>query len=327
VGNELAFRRPDEPIVLSIDSLLVRFLRKCRTETTRSAYARDITDFTRFVQQRTADDAVAILTSGTRFAANRLIEDYVSHLGRRKLASATIARRLATLSSLITRARKWGYIDWEIDVDRPDVEQYKDVTGPGREGMAAIKETASHLAEIPARGDDPEAARRHKRNWALIALMSHLALRRGECVSLDLADVELGRSRVWVLGKGRQTKKPLTLPIETRAILADWIAARGKEPGPLFIRLDPGARGVQRLTGEAVYRAVIDISNRAGLETPAKPHGIRHASITRADELTNGNMTETQDFARHLDRNMTKKYIDANKDNFGKVARLLAADK
>lgn len=45
---------------------------------------------------------------------------------------------------------------------------------------------------------------------------------------MDVAD-----RRVWVLGKDRREKVPLTLPDQT---MADTVS--GAEPGPLFMNLD-----------------------------------------------------------------------------------------
>jgi integrase len=63
------------------------------------------------------------------------------------------------------------------------------------------------------------------------------------------------------------------------------------------------------------------------MDDPTSPHAIRHAAITRTDKLNNGNLTETQALGRHRDPRTTQKYIDANRDSFGKAARRLAADK
>jgi integrase/recombinase XerC len=64
----------------------------------------------------------------------------------------------------------------------------------------------------------------------------------------------------------------------------------------------------------------------AGLPRPARPHGLRHAAITRANQKTNGNARMTQEFARHSDPKTTDRYIKADKDNFGAVGDLLARD-
>ena len=44
-----------------------------------------------------------------------------------------------------------------------------------------------------------------------------------------------------VVGKGHTDKEPLTLPDPTVHALVAWLDVRGREPGPLFHRLDNAA--------------------------------------------------------------------------------------
>ena len=54
--------------------------------------------------------------------------------------------------------------------------------------------------------------------------MHDLGLRRGECVELDLADVELvDNPAVSIVGKGKTESKRLTLAPRPCAALHDWI--------------------------------------------------------------------------------------------------------
>ena len=53
------------------------------------------------------------------------------------------------------------------------------------------------------------------RDVALISLLAHLGLRRGEVVSLDVEHVDLHKGEVWILGKGRRERERVTLPAQT----------------------------------------------------------------------------------------------------------------
>jgi integrase/recombinase XerC len=57
-----------------------------------------------------------------------------------------------------------------------------------------------------------------------------------------------------------------------------------------------------------------------------RPHGLRHSGITRALELTNGNLREVQKFSRHKNANTIGIYDDNRVDLAGKVTKLLGAD-
>src|SRR5262249_37287337 len=138
------------------------------------------------------------------------------------------------------------------------------------------------------------------RDRALLRLLFDLGLRRAEAVRLDVADLDLQAGTVEVLGKGRSQKVRLTLPGPTRGALAAWLAARGSEPGPLFTSCDRAGKGSGRLTGAAVYTIVRRLGNKAGLGA-VRPHGLRHAAITEALDLTNGDGRAVQRFSRHRD--------------------------
>jgi integrase/recombinase XerC len=135
--------------------------------------------------------------------------------------------------------------------------------------------------------------------------------------------VDQGGGAVLVLGKGRREKACLTLPAATRQALAAWLAVRGDAPGPLFVALDRGHRG-HRLTGSAVYGIVRALGEAAGVK--ARPHGLRHAAISRLLDLTNGNVREVQKFSRHASVQTVLRYDDNRADAGGGLARRLAED-
>ena len=174
----------------------------------------------------------------------------------RKLATATIARRIASLRSMVKLARQIGRVEWTLDVESPKVTKYRDTTGPGLDGWFKMREKGKELATTTAQG---------KRDIALMHLMHDSCLRRGECVALDLVDVDLERSQVAIIGKGKTEREWLTISAQAKDALAQWIAARGDEPGPLFIRLDPAATGLERITGDSVNRIVDKLGTKSGL--------------------------------------------------------------
>lgn len=159
-------------------------------------------------------------------------------------------------------------------------------------------------------------------------LLHDLALRRGEVLALDVADFDADGDRLAVLGKGRTSKEWLTLNEPTARALREWLEARGSHPGPLFVNFDrsdkPGAGG--RLTGDGLAAVLRALSRRAGLARRARPHGLRHQGISRALDLTNGNIRLVQRFARHADPKTTQRYDDNREDLAGVVTRLLGTD-
>ena len=57
---------------------------------------------------------------------------------KRGLATATIARRLAALRSMVKLARALGRIAWTLDIAGPKAEPYRDTRGPGLDGWRTL---------------------------------------------------------------------------------------------------------------------------------------------------------------------------------------------
>ena len=153
-------------------------------------------------------------------------------MSKRGLPATTINRRLATLRSLVKLANTHGLVTWTLSVKNVPVQPYRDTCGPGRDGFRAMLEAAG--AQPGPKG---------LRDVALLRLLHDLGLRRSEAVRLDIEDVDLPGNRIFLLGRGRSRKEPVSLPEPTRAALAAWLEARGSEPGPLFVNFDRAGKG------------------------------------------------------------------------------------
>jgi integrase/recombinase XerC len=312
------------PAIGSVGDVLEAWL-SGRNPRTLKAYRFDLTDFARSVNAPSPAAAIDALLAGSAGLANRVALAYRADLLHRGLSSATIARRLSALRSLVKLARQLGRITWALDVEGPRIVPYRDTTGPGRNGWTKIHSDAKRRAGGTRRTAEA------KRNLALLRLLHDLALRRGEAIAMDLADVELdfgdtGRTRI--IGKGRTQAEFLTLNERTRDALKDWIACRPPGPGPLFVRLD-NARGdgvLDRLTGDSVNRMVRQAATNAGIERRVRAHGLRHQGITRALDLTDGDVRKVKKFSRHAKYETLGMYDDNRQDEAGKIARQLGAD-
>src|SRR5262249_49678196 len=230
--------------------------------------------------------------------ANAAALAWRNDMAARRLAPATIARRLAALRSLVKLARVLGITTWALEVEAPRVETLRDTRGPGKDGFRRL------LAQLKVRSD-----RKGLRDRAILHLLFDLALRRAEVCSLDLCHLDLQAGAVEVLGKGRERRERLSLPGPTREALVAWVQVRGAAPGPLFTSLDRAGKGSGRLTGSAVYTIVRTLGHKVGLV--ARPHGLRHAAITEALDRTSGDVRKVQRFSRHRDVRVLLRYDDA----------------
>ena len=306
---------PTLPALLGVD--LVGAFLSGRNPRTLKAYAKDLDDFARWLGSPSSSAAVELLLSGTGGQANTVALGYKVALIERKLAAATIARRLAALRSMVKLARTLGRVAWTLEVEGPKSEAYRDTRGPGLDGWRDL------LAEARTRLDTPKGLR----DLAILRLLHDLALRRGEVVALDVADLDLDGGTVAVIGKGKTEATRYTLTRQTVEALRGWLAARGDSPGALFIRLDRAAVGDPgRLDAGNVARMVGALGRAANLARPVRPHGLRHQGITLALELAKGDVRKVQRFSRHAKLETLIRYDDNLRDDHGSIAQMLSDD-
>src|SRR5258708_4803652 len=102
-------------VVPSLDDLVEAFLAALSPQT-RRAYGGDLRDFARHVfpdsKAPSAREAVGYLLSAGAASANLLALGYRQALEARRLAPATIARRLSALCSVVDLANTLGLANW-----------------------------------------------------------------------------------------------------------------------------------------------------------------------------------------------------------------------
>jgi len=282
-----------------------------RAETTVRAYRADLEGWADWMDRSPAQ-AVEDLLSLDAGAANALGMAYRAALLAKALSPATINRRLAALRSLVDAARTVGLVTWTLSVSGVRAQAYRDTRGPGVSGYRAMLETL---------GSDAQSLR----DRALLAMLYTMALRRAEAIALDLEDLDLDGSRAWITAKGKTEREAVTIPARTLEALRSWLEVRGSAPGPVFVSLDRRRSGSpSRLTLNAVSRRVREIGSEAGIRV--SPHGLRHAGITRALDLTGGDARRVRALSRHAKLDTLMLYDDARRDAGGEVSALLAMD-
>jgi integrase/recombinase XerC len=300
---------------IGIDELLKAFL-SGRSPQTLKAYRQDLADFQSFTKTKNIEAAARVLLSQGHGQANLLLLKYRAHLVERGLQSATVNRRLAAVRSLVKLAKTLGLVDWSLDIQNVKGQAYRDTKGPGKKGFSAMLQS---LAE--------KQTKKSIRDIAILRLLYDLALRTGEVVALDFADVELSRKLIHVMGKGKTAKQQLSLPEPTIAVLQAWLQIRGTDAGPLFHNFDRAGKG-QRLTGVSIYRIVRGLGEQNGLKT--RPHGVRHTAITEACKVAAENgigLEEVLDFSRHSRKSIAVLlvYRDRERNLQGQLASMIAA--
>lgn len=283
-----------EPAPARLPRLVAGWLLGYNSPHTRRAYARDLAGWTSWC---------AGLDVEPLHAERVHVDAWARHLTeQRRLAAATVARRLAAVSAFY----RWCVLEQHlaanpaVHVRRPDVDPDSSTTL----GLTADQARALLAA----------AAEHSPRMHALVALLLVDGLRISEALALDVhhvRDVDRGHRIAQLQRKGGRTARAALPPLVAdavdtylayRAALADTTTA--ELDGALFVTR-PGARW---RPGNAA-RALAALATRAGIPRASRvtPHALRHAAITLA--LDAGvPLHEVQDFAGHRDPRSTRRY-------------------
>jgi site-specific recombinase XerD len=215
-------------------------------EATRRAYRVDVEEFGRWLEQRkTSVDAVDM----------RVLMEYVAELGRarpRKLAPATIARKLAAVRSFLR------YTLGAANVPDGSLAPRRTRRLPDTPKAAEVEAALDALD-----GDGPLALR----NRALVELIYSAGLRASEAVGLDLLDVDFDREQLHVRGKGGK-ERIVPLGEEAAYLLAQYL----RDARPELVR------GAENAVFVSARGRRLDTSTLRRLF--AHPHRLRHAFAT-----------------------------------------------
>ena len=260
---------------------------------TLRSYATDLTEFTSFLAAERID--------GLAGADTRAIRAFLAQLHRRRLAKATIARKLAAVRSCFRFFARRGVLE---------VNPARQVRSPrlGRRLPSVLpKDEAAQLLDAA-----PEPTAAGARDRALLELLYASGLRVAEGCGLDLDDVDGARRTVRVLGKG---DKERVVPVGETALeaLDAYLAMRGRQRGPLFLN----ARG-GRLTPRSAHRIVKRLARRAGITQRVTPHTLRHSFATHM--LGEGaDLRLIQELLGHRRLSTTQRYTHVSPEHLMRV--------
>jgi len=236
-----------------------------------------------------------------------------------RYAPATANRMLAALRGVLTECWRLGLMDAEARARASDVATVRGTTIPrGR----ALK--GGELRALFAVCSDGSAS--GARDAALLATLYAGGLRRSEAVALDLGDYDAAYSDdagALTVRHGKGHKQRLVyLHNGGRTAMGDWLAIRGQEPGPLFLRVRKGGVLVYtRLTDQAVLDILQRRCAQAGVKV-CSPHDLRRSMIS--DLLDAGaDISTVQKLAGHSNVTTTQRYDRRGEATKAKAAGLL----
>lgn len=266
-------------------------------ENTKRAYRHDVTSFMRFVGIKRPEDFRAV-TRAHVIAWRKTLE-------KRKLAPATVRRKLSALSDL------YDYLcEKNAVADNPvhGVERPKEGANQGKT-PAISDEQAAALLDAP-----PLDTLKGRRDRAILAVFLFHAVRRAELCDLRVKDYgeREGIRHLTIHGKGGKLR---FIPAHPRAVrlIEDYLEVAGHRriaDSPLFRSVASNNKvSKQRLNPGSVYRNVVmHYCRRLGIIADGLgPHALRATSATNA--LSNGSdIAEVQEWLGHSSISTTRLY-------------------
>lgn len=272
----------------NMDGLYGSFLGSHKPRT-RAAYEYDVKHFADFLGVPIPEAAVAKLFSLEAQEANEIVAGWSLSMVEAGLKASTINRRLSALRGLSRLAMKRG-LPWTLLVRSVSkAEDKRDMSGPDQ---ATVRRLLAHC-------DSMLPTPKNIRDAAIVRLIYGLALRSSEVASLRICDIDLKGKKALVSCKGSSGLSEIKLPDSVAAALTDWVAARGRRPGPLFTSFDPSGKGgnAGHMAVSSIGRIVCSLGAEIGITL--WPNALRHSSITTAIDLTGGNLARVMGFTRH----------------------------
>ena len=238
-----------------------------RSEHTIRAYLGDLGRLSALAQQEGAEHPDALTVS--------LLRQWPA-LERLNTSDKTVARRVASVRNFTAWAQRNGFMteDPGALLASPKVARtLPPVLRPNH---------ANALLELAATAADDESPERI-RDLAILELLYATGIRVGECVGLDLGDIDLRGQTIRVLGKGRKER---VVPFGGPAgqALQRWLDVRprlvnAKSDAAVFV----GTRGGR--IDPRMIRTVLQRLLRHLPDVPEiSPHGLRHSAATHVLE-------------------------------------------
>lgn len=283
--------------VQAIDEVMPTVLKRLHSDRSKEVYHQDAKAFASFLLARGKIDAKDITYSD--------MVDYQDYLAindhDEKRAVKTINRMFTVARSILDVHVKLSNIPVNPGMNVKNLK-VSDVSSP----HIALNDNQAKqlLAEID------RSTKKGKQEYAVISILLRTGLRRSECASLKIGDMDMdsGHYIIRVTGKGG-LKDIVKLPPDVKRYIQEWLDASGRQltlDSPLFVSFDRGDHPTeQQISSKWVERAVKRYAAKIGLDF--SPHSLRASFITLALEH-HGTLTQVQYAARHKDPRQTEAY-------------------
>ncbi|MBS1904044.1 MAG: tyrosine-type recombinase/integrase [Bacteroidetes bacterium] len=269
------------------------------SELTLGTYRADLEEFSRIVENEELE------LSGTH-ADLQVIRAYLAVLAEQEsrtgkpIARASISRKLSTLRSMIRFLVNRGIFEFNAA---------RLVKTP--KGERRLPTVVSERAADAALGAPDLSTPEGNRDAAILELLYSSGLRRAELAGIDIADIDLKKRTVRVMGKGHKVR---IVPVGTKAAAAieRYLGHRNefgdtRDPSALFLLADG-----RRLSPGMVYHIVRKYFKGNELSR-SHPHMLRHSCATHL--LDHGaEIRAVQEVLGHASLRTTQRYTHLTVD-------------
>jgi site-specific recombinase XerD len=276
---------------------------------TRRAYAHDVREFVEWCERGACRDPHAL--------DHRVLRRYLAYLTTRGFARPTIARKAASVRAFSRYLSRRGAIEHDAGRHLRSPAGARRLPRVPRAADTSTVLDAAERRALDAPGDAQFERAVALRDLALLELLYATGMRISECCGLDLADVDLRKRHLTVLGKGSKVRR---LPFGDAAhrAVTDYVRhgrddlAPGEDAGhALFVN-----RRGKRMTPRDARRVLDRFPLPDG--QALHPHALRHAFATHLLE-GGADLRSVQELLGHADLSTTQVYTHVTRDRLKSV--------
>ncbi len=273
---------------------------------TLKAYSEALQNFANYIQSPSVPAMVDFIMCMESGPLHGLVDSYKEFLMSRGLSASYTNIKISALKSMLKSGRMIGVTSVHLDIQSVPVDPYGKVSGPKPEQVQTVLKALCDLK-----------SKKGYRDTVAILLMVTMGLRRAECVSLDVSDIDIHGCKLQVRRKGRHSKEELTMPVAVRDAIRKWKVYRDGSTDALLTSFDTSGKSEPRLTGAGLNGIIKKAFRLIGISVTC--HQLRHTAITVAASRHN-NLFKVSKFAGHRSINTTAIYVDRLQDAAGEIA-------
>lgn len=272
----------------AIADVLAHFLLTLKSPHTRRNYHRDILEFIDFSFELGAPvrDVRDVTEKMVLLWEAALQQKHSRYQGsRRRVVQTSLARKLSSLSSMLSFAHKRKLIDANCmdTITRPRIKRESKTNAFTADEVKRILAFAAEATNTLTDGKDERTRRSVALRYAVLYTLFSVGMRVDELCELRIGDLEVTAdfARLHMTAKGGQSHAPI-IHGRTVEVLQNYINTfrpGARNDDLLFVRAQK-VKNETKLTQQAVYEMITSLAKEAGIDKKVSPHSCRATLAT-----------------------------------------------